>query len=373
MQLTAALKAADRADSDDLTHGFHTYPARMHPVLARELIDAFAEPGEVVLDPFCGSGTVLVEALVAGCKPQGVDLNPMALRISEVQCALRPAPARKRFLQLARALRQASEERVRARVRATLVLDKENQAEYEQHVLFELSGLREEIERVPNEDDKRALLIVFSSLLVKFSRRQSDTSLHPTEKRIRKGLASEFFERKAFELAQRWEALFDAAPRLAHPARLICGDARELPKLLGERFRAQLVITSPPYGGTYDYALQHGLRNAWFGLADDHFLESEIGSRRRLTKVPGASELWNAELYAVLKALRAVVHRDGRVILWLGDADFSGKRVDAEAQLAELAPECGFSLRASAAQIRPDARGGADRAERLLLLEPCAL
>ena len=342
----------------------------MHPVLARELIGAFAEPGTLVLDPFCGSGTVLIESLVAGCRPQGVDLNPLALRISEVQCALRPAPARKHFLQLARALRQASEERVRARVRAKLFLEKADQAEYEPHVLFELSGLREEIDRVPDENDKRALLIVFSSLLVKFSRRQSDTSLHATEKRIRKGLASEFFERKAFELVQRWEALFDAAPRTAYPARLICGDARELPKLLGERFGAQLVLTSPPYGGTYDYALQHALRNAWFGLETDHFMESEIGSRRKLSKVPRASALWSEELRAVLESLRGVVDREARVILWLGDAELAGKRVEVDAQIAELAPECGFTLRASAAQIRPDARGGADRAERLLLLEP---
>jgi hypothetical protein len=194
--------------------------------------------------------------------------------------------------------------------------------------------------------------------------------LHATEKRIRKGLVSEFFERKGFELFQRWEALFDAAPKAAFPPRLICGDARELPALLGSRFRAELIITSPPYGGTYDYALQHALRNAWFGLDTQHFEESEIGSRRRLSKSPRARAAWDAELRAVLESLRGVVHRDGRAILWLGDAELGGKRLDADQQLAALAPECGFELRASAAQMRPDARGGADRAERLLLLEP---
>lgn len=369
-QLTAALKAADTADADDLTHGFHTYPARMHPRLARELMAEFSEPGALVLDPFCGSGTVLVEALVAGCRPQGVDLNPLALRISEVHCALRPAADRKRFLHTLRSVRLASEERVQTRARAKLVIDKQWQAEYEPHVLFELSGLREEIERVSHKDDQRALLVVFSSLLVKFSRRQSDTSEHPTTKRIRKGLVSEFFERKGFELCQRWEALFSEAPKDAFPARLLCGDARELPALLGQRFRAQLILTSPPYGGTYDYALQHALRNAWFGFETEHFEASEIGARRRLSKSPRARVVWSAELRAVLEAMREVVHRDGRVILWLGDAEFEGKRFEVDRQLVELAPECGFELCASAAQARPDTRGGADRAERLLLLEP---
>src|SRR5437870_178595 len=47
-------------------HGFHTYPARLHPLTAARLVTAFAPAGGRVLDPFCGSGTVLVESLVAG-------------------------------------------------------------------------------------------------------------------------------------------------------------------------------------------------------------------------------------------------------------------------------------------------------------------
>jgi 23S rRNA G2445 N2-methylase RlmL len=92
--LAAALGAADGGATDDLTHGFHAYPARMHPVLARELLARFSEPGQVVLDPFAGSGTVLIEAMVAGCRPQGVDLSPLASRVAEQQCALRDAKQR---------------------------------------------------------------------------------------------------------------------------------------------------------------------------------------------------------------------------------------------------------------------------------------
>src|SRR5579871_4085709 len=55
--------------SDDVdrahVHGFHTYPARMHPETAARLVRAFSEEGHAVLDPFCGSGTVLVEAMIA--------------------------------------------------------------------------------------------------------------------------------------------------------------------------------------------------------------------------------------------------------------------------------------------------------------------
>jgi hypothetical protein len=231
----------------------------------------------------------------------------------------------------------------------------------------------EEIEKVPHDADRHALELLFSSLLVKFSRRRADTSPHQTEKRIRKGLVSEFFERKGHELVQRWEALYDSAHaggKEPYPARLVCGDARALPRLLGPRFHADLVLTSPPYGGTYDYAEHHALRNAWFGLDTRQFEADEIGSRRGLAQAEHARALWDDELRSVLRALRPVVKPQARVMLWLGDAELGGRRLAADAQVERLAPDAGFRLIASASQLRLDPRGGTPRGERLLLLHP---
>ena len=369
-ELEAALTAADSDEINDLTHGFHTYPARMHPLLARELVARFSQPGDVVLDPFCGSGTVLVEALASGRKPQGVDLNPLALRITEAHCALRTASARRRFERHLVQVAEASEERVRTRARAHIPVDTEIQAFYQPHVLFEISGLREEIDRVPDEADRRAMLVVFSSLLIKFSRKRADTSPDTVEKRIRKGLVTEFFARKGHELSLRWEALYDAAPRDAFEARLMCGDARDLGLLLGARFQADLIASSPPYGGTYDYARHHAIRNAWFGFETDRLQEREIGARRTLSRSRDGAGRWDDELLATLRAMREVSHEDTRVILWIGDAEIEGRRIPADEQVHELAPHAALELVASAAQPRQDPRGGPERMERLLLLEP---
>src|SRR5262245_36299146 len=54
------------ADPDAGTHGFHSYSARMHWAIARTVIRGCSAEGARVLDPFCGSGTVPIEALVAG-------------------------------------------------------------------------------------------------------------------------------------------------------------------------------------------------------------------------------------------------------------------------------------------------------------------
>ncbi len=56
--LVRALEAS-REEPDTLTHGFHSYPARMHPAIARRVLQSY--PGGLVVDPFCGSGTVLVD------------------------------------------------------------------------------------------------------------------------------------------------------------------------------------------------------------------------------------------------------------------------------------------------------------------------
>jgi len=66
-----------------LTHGFDRYPSKMIPHMARYLIEKTSKPGDLILDPFCGSGAVLVESLLCGRSALGVDLNPLAAIFAE--------------------------------------------------------------------------------------------------------------------------------------------------------------------------------------------------------------------------------------------------------------------------------------------------
>ena len=66
-------------------HEFYRYPARFSPSFARAAIEAFTSVGDVVLDPFVGGGTTLVEARLAGRISLGSDLNPLAVLISKVK------------------------------------------------------------------------------------------------------------------------------------------------------------------------------------------------------------------------------------------------------------------------------------------------
>lgn len=72
-------------DTQYATHGIHTYVAAMIPALARRLIDTYAPAGGAVLDPFCGGGAVLVEAIRSGRQAVGRDINHLAVMVSKAK------------------------------------------------------------------------------------------------------------------------------------------------------------------------------------------------------------------------------------------------------------------------------------------------
>ncbi len=83
------------ANTKKFTHGLHPYPARMVPQIAYRLIKRYSKPYDIVLDPFCGSGTVLTEARVMKSDGNnerqlprnaiGNEINPLALLLSKVK------------------------------------------------------------------------------------------------------------------------------------------------------------------------------------------------------------------------------------------------------------------------------------------------
>jgi hypothetical protein len=80
----AAVRGAVRAKQTTLalTHDLHIYKAKFFPRMARALLNVYGRRADLVLDPFAGSGTALIEASALGLESQGIDIDPISALIS---------------------------------------------------------------------------------------------------------------------------------------------------------------------------------------------------------------------------------------------------------------------------------------------------
>ena len=65
-------------DQSYLTHGLHKYPAKFFPELPRWLIKRYSKENDTILDPFSGSGTTSVEAVLLKRNSVGIDVDPFS-------------------------------------------------------------------------------------------------------------------------------------------------------------------------------------------------------------------------------------------------------------------------------------------------------
>jgi len=72
-------------DQSILTHGLHKYPAKFFPKLPRWLIKRYSKEGDTVLDPFSGSGTTNIEALLTKRHSIGIDVDPFSRYLSKIK------------------------------------------------------------------------------------------------------------------------------------------------------------------------------------------------------------------------------------------------------------------------------------------------
>ena len=80
-----AFEESSRKETSYASHGYHRYPAKFIPQLARRCILENSKEGDLVADPFSGCGTTIIESLIYGRKSIGTDINPVAILISKAK------------------------------------------------------------------------------------------------------------------------------------------------------------------------------------------------------------------------------------------------------------------------------------------------
>jgi len=334
-------------------HGFHTYPARLHPETASRLVESFSATDGRVLDPFCGSGTVVVEARQLGRQAFGIDANPLAVALASLKSGGSTPEFAEALTHAAAAVVAHADTRRLQKLGPTRKYGNADREVYDAHVLLELDGLRDGIFQIKTTEVRRALLLVLSAALTKVSKKLGDTAPRTAPKRLAGGFTIRFFETKAKDLAQR---LLDYSARLppdAPVAKCAVGDARDLSLITPASL--DLIVSSPPYPGVYDYFDHHELRLRWLGMDETAFEASEIGARRRLSGIgfQAAVQTWENEFGACLDAFREALAPQGSIALVIADSVLGGRALYADEAVRDLAIARGLVLACLGSQERP--------------------
>lgn len=125
-------ESAKRKDPKYATHGLHPYKGKFYPQLAKALINISGiAPGARILDPFCGSGTALLEGMLNGFAAYGCDMHPLAAKI---------ARAKTQILSLDRGIAEHALRSLLDRVRRPPKVFGSTRNQFNPEVLAELDG-----------------------------------------------------------------------------------------------------------------------------------------------------------------------------------------------------------------------------------------
>ena len=279
-------------DQRALTHGIHKYPAKFFPELPRWIIERYTKKGDLVLDPFMGSGTTNLEASLLGRDSVGVDVDPFSRLLARVKTK----PLRARELVKAHRSLCADMDSYNISKVVNGIPDfpyRENW--FKPYVLKELSYIKGCIDDLNHSRDiKNFFLICFSSVIRAVS--EADNNCTRTvirknfDKQIKEGKAIALFLKKSTASVRGMLELTESKPtgKVIIPKN---ADARNLKGV--DSGSVDLAVTSPPYLNAVDYPRTHQLELYWLGLAN--------GSLSDLKKEHVGTEVVKAEDYRDLR------------------------------------------------------------------------
>ena len=330
-----ALSAVDWNFPNRIVHndieGLHPYPAKFITEIPGALLDILpVPPGTAVLDPFCGSGTTLVESQRHGVPCIGIDLNPIAGLIARVKTA--PLPAG-----IEQAVEQ-SVERARHIGSAPIPVIPNLDHWFKRPIQSALAACTATIDETSPECHD-ILRLALSSIIVRVSNQDSDTRYAAVSKNVEPEDVFAGFAASAQRIIAALAARdYELAPATVIGADTLGATASDIGHPVG------LVITSPPYPNAYEYWLYHKYRMWWLGFDPLAVKQREIGARAHFFKRNHHTpEHFMDQMTKVFDLLRSVIILGGFACFLIGRSKIHGRIIDNAAIMDEVANDAGFS------------------------------
>ena len=276
-----------------LTHDLHIYKAKFFPRMVRALLNEHASPGDVVVDPFCGSGTALLEGALLGFKMHGVDVDPICIRISQSKVApfLEPDTTSRQLDGLMKALSKETNDEIADNFPVELHgkllrKDKKNGTQFLPEILRESAKVGQALASIPRLRSPLLETLVSDSVTKKVRYRFVGVGNgRYTIEVLKKSLVARLSEKisRAGELADVFESIRDRYDVGVVTPSVTAGDARDA-TTWGVK-QADIILTSPPYlpasSGREHYAASRALAFHVLGnaLEGDGYIDSELELR----------------------------------------------------------------------------------------------
>ena len=256
-------------DQSFLTHGLHKYPAKFFPELPRWLIKRYSQADDWVLDPFAGSGTTNVEALLSRRNSVGIDVDPFSRFISKVKVT----PLVEKELKSAQKVLLDAILNYRPSLIAESDLPEFPYRDnwFNKEILLELTYLKKQIESI---DTDAPIKDFFKVCLSSIIRAVSNADDNCTRTVIRKKLNK--LVRPQDALNRFLKSLHVKVPKMVafsenYPSGLAADfpDDMDARNIKYETNYFDLALTSPPYVNAVDYPRTHQLEMYWLDFAQD--------------------------------------------------------------------------------------------------------
>ncbi|MCX5781460.1 MAG: DNA methyltransferase [Elusimicrobia bacterium] len=343
--------------------GVHGYFTKQSWNVVAEYIKNYSQPGDLVLDPFGGSGVTAIEAMMNNRKTISIDINPMAVFI--VQALMTPV----KEVEFSDAFTRvkngyiAKEPKTNEQIKAALkkyqypkgvILPKASDVEtieklFSDKQLAQLSLLKSLILKEENKNVRNTLLLMFSGLLTKINLTYHSSSVRgdgggdaAAFRYYRYRIAPmpvEIDVMKYFEL--RYNKVLDAKKEIAYfinentikNAKIIKASATNLELIDNES--VDYIYTDPPYGSKIPYLDLSVMWNAWLDLEvtkNDYNLEAIEGGEKNKSK-----DSYNKLIAQSIKEMYRVLKYDR----WLSFV-YAHKDPEFWHLIIETAEGCGF-------------------------------
>ena len=347
-----------------ISHGYHKYPAKFIPQLVHKIIDNYSKEGDVILDPFGGCGTTLIESKIYGRESIGIDVNDIAVLITKAKTTpINPELLIKKNDELKKDV--SSLKTIKETFRNAHPRLKYWFHEDEYNKLQELYKI---IKKEKNDDIKNFYLVCFSNILKNCSiwYAKSIKPMRDLNKVIEDPFKVFFRHLNYMVIKNRDFYNLVKEKKVKNVSTMMLkGDARKTE--LNDK-SVDLIITSPPYVTSYEYADLHQISTLWFKYTDDikkikkHFIgtttrqrvENEINSVTAnivLNKISKKSKrYWRniSKYYFDLSKAYAEMYRvlrpDSYACLIIGDTEYFDISISNTNVSIELLKNSGFEL-----------------------------